>query len=198
MKFSDQFILKHKNTVLWLESDGFIDTYKAWRFWIEDRNTELTSVGIPSVVPNSCGSLSSRNTASHSFLGGQEAPSRAQLKCVAQISGPHTSSCQGVTGFPDTLYILNCLNIILLQIQFCWAKRHLFLITFSALPIFTDISFATGMRWHQCRQDFNTHISQGKLLDRSWSSTLSPLEVATIHFQSQDVDINNNPCTLGF
>lgn len=49
MKFSDQFILKHKNTVLWLESNGFRDTYKAWRFWIE--NTELASVGIPSVVP---------------------------------------------------------------------------------------------------------------------------------------------------
>lgn len=51
VKFSDQFISKHKNTVLWLESNRFTDAYEVQQLWIEDKNMECASVGIPSVVP---------------------------------------------------------------------------------------------------------------------------------------------------
>lgn len=51
MKFSDNFLLKYKKTVLWLESNRFIDAYEVWQLWIWDGNRELTFVGIPSVVP---------------------------------------------------------------------------------------------------------------------------------------------------
>lgn len=51
VKFSDQFILKHKNTVLWLESNRFTDAYEVQQLCTGDRNMEHTSVGIPSVVP---------------------------------------------------------------------------------------------------------------------------------------------------